>query len=158
VYLTKPVRKELLLQVILNLLQKEEKLHERILAGMQNETPFSSVDLPISKTDEAFLQRLVQFIEAHIADPQLDARLLAKEMTISRTILYTKVKALTGQSVHEFIRSIRLQNSLKLLLEGRLSISQVAFEVGFNSHSYFDKCFVKQYKMGPREYINTRIR
>jgi AraC-like DNA-binding protein len=66
------------------------------------------------------------------------------------------VKTLTGQTVHEFIKSIRLKKSLRLLLEGRLSISQVAYEVGFNSHSYFDKCFARQYQMGPKEYINKK--
>jgi AraC-like DNA-binding protein len=99
---------------------------------------------------------MVQYIEAHISDTNLDARVLSKELATSRSILYTKVKSLTGQTVHEFIKSIRLKRSLRLLLEGDVSISQVAIEVGFNSHSYFDKCFVKQYKMGPKEYVNRK--
>jgi signal transduction histidine kinase/ligand-binding sensor domain-containing protein/DNA-binding response OmpR family regulator len=156
VYLTKPVKKELLIQVILNLLNKQERLHEHVWQNMQEETPFQAANLAISKLDEEFLQKLVQFIEENIADPNLDARLLSREMATSRTILYTKVKTLTGQTVHEFIKSIRLKRSLPLLLEGRLSINQVAYEVGFNSHSYFDKCFAKQYKMGPKEYINKK--
>jgi AraC-like DNA-binding protein len=75
---------------------------------------------------------------------------------MSRSVLYAKIKSLTGQSVHEFIKSIRLKQSLKLLLEGTMNISQIALEVGFNSHSYFDKCFVKQYGVGPKEYIAKR--
>ena len=60
-------------------------------------------------------------------------------------------------TVHEFIKSVRLRKSVKLLLEGRLSITQVAFEVGFSSRSYFDRCFVKQYKLAPREYVNNYL-
>jgi AraC-like DNA-binding protein len=75
---------------------------------------------------------------------------------MSRSVLYAKIKSLTGQSVHEFIKSIRLKRSLKLLLDGTMNISQIALEVGFNSHSYFDKCFVKQYGMGPKEYVAKR--
>ena len=72
---------------------------------------------------------------------------------MSRTVLYAKIKTLTGQSVHEFIKSIRLKRSVILLLEGKLNISQIAIEVGFNSHSYFDKCFTKHYGVGPKEYV-----
>ncbi len=156
VYLTKPVKKELLIQVMLNLLQRQEKRQTAIREQLQAAAPFQSEGLSLSASDEDFLQRLVHFIEAHLADPNLDARVLSKEMAVSRTVLYAKVKTLTGQTVHEFIKSIRLKKSLKLLLEGKLSISQVALEVGFNSHSYFDKCFVKQYKMGPKEYVNRQ--
>lgn len=156
VYLTKPVKKELLIQVVLNLLQKQEKLQTSIREQMEDDAPFQAEGLSLSKSDEEFLSRMVQYIEAHISDTNLDARVLSKELATSRSILYTKVKSLTGQTVHEFIKSIRLKRSLRLLLEGDVSISQVAIEVGFNSHSYFDKCFLKQYKMGPKEYVNRK--
>jgi AraC-like DNA-binding protein len=63
---------------------------------------------------------------------------------------------LAKDALHEFIKTIRLRKSIRYLPEGALTVSQVAYEVGFNSHSYFDKCFIKQYKMGPKEYINRR--
>lgn len=156
VYLTKPVKKELLIQVILNLLQIQEKLHANVLANILHDKPFHSDAASINKLDEKFLNQIVDLIEESITDPALDARFICKKMNTSRTVLYSKIKALTGQTVHEFIKSIRLRKSLHLLLEGQLSINQVAFEVGFNSHSYFDKCFIKEFKMGPKEYINKK--
>jgi len=77
-------------------------------------------------------------------------------MAVSLTVLYSKIKTLTGQSAREFIKSIRLKKSLTLLLDGRSSINQVALEVGFNSYYYFNKCFVKQYGTGTKEYINKK--
>ena len=127
-------------------------MRESILNGNTIHTE----DLAVNKRDEEFLNRLIYFINNNIADATLDARNISEEFGISRSVLYTKIKALTGQSVHEFVKSIRLKQSLKLLLEGRHTISQVALEVGFNSHSYFDKCFVKQYGVGPKEYVAKR--
>jgi ligand-binding sensor domain-containing protein/signal transduction histidine kinase/CheY-like chemotaxis protein/AraC-like DNA-binding protein len=155
-YLSKPVRKEILIQVILNLIQNQEKLRDRMRESILNGNTVHTEDLAVNKRDEEFLNRLIDFINNNIADATLDARNISEEFGISRSVLYTKIKALTGQSVHEFVKSIRLKQSLKLLLEGRHTISQVALEVGFNSHSYFDKCFVKQYGVGPKEYVAKR--
>ncbi|HVW62966.1 MAG TPA: AraC family transcriptional regulator [Puia sp.] len=113
---------------------------------------------PLSRTDVIFLHRVIKFIEDNISDADLDAQRICKEMAVSRTVLYSRIKLLTGKSVHGLIRMVRLQQSVRLLLEGEMSISQVAFEVGFNSHSYFDKCFARQYGMGPKEYINRKRR
>jgi YesN/AraC family two-component response regulator len=141
-YLTKPVKKELLLQIILNLIHKQEQLYPETIT--------------MNKPDEEFLHNLVKFIESNIADNDLDATRICKEMNISRSVLYTKMKTLTKQTVHEFIKTVRLQKSLGLLLEGRLTISQIASEVGFSSHSYFDRCFVKLYGRGPKEYVTDK--
>ncbi|WEK37461.1 MAG: two-component regulator propeller domain-containing protein [Candidatus Pseudobacter hemicellulosilyticus] len=158
VYLTKPIKKELLIQVILNSLFSQERNHVKLVENMMTSEgmPAPGAGMSMNKADEEFLQKTVAFIEAHLSDLSLDARQICRELAISRTVLYAKIKALTGQSVHEFIKSIRLRKSVLLLLEGKLSINQVAFEVGFNSHSYFDKCFVKQYGVGPKEYIRRR--
>lgn len=156
IYLTKPVKKELLIQVVLNLLQNQERQRDRIFETLMGDNYLQADTAAINKLDEAFLNKLIKAIEANISEPNLDAKFLCKEMTTSRTVLYTKLKTLTGQTVHEFIKSIRLKKSIRLLLDGELPVSQVAFEVGFNSHSYFDKCFTKQYKMGPKEYISKR--
>jgi YesN/AraC family two-component response regulator len=156
VYLTKPVKKELFIQVIINFIQSQEKLRSRIQESILSNTTFQPEEGTLNKLDEEFLQKLVAFIEANLSDPNIDARSICEELGISRTVLYAKLKSLTGQSVHEFIKSIRLKKSITYLLEGKLNISQVALEVGFNSHSYFDKCFVKQYGIGPKEYLNRR--
>ena len=73
-------------------------------------------------------------------------------MSVSRSVLYAKFKTLTGQGVHDYIKNIRLVESLKLLKQGRLTISQIAYEVGFNSISYYSKSFSKEMKMSPKQY------
>lgn len=148
VYLTKPVPKELLFQVIYNFLRTQEKIHQQIL----NSNNFFPDDIAINKVDEEFLNHLVKLIEENLSDPGLDYKLLCERTALSRTVLYSKVKTLTGQGVHEFIRSIRLRKSLSLLRERKLNVSQVAYEVGFNSQSYFNKCFYKQFNISPKDY------
>lgn len=148
IYLTKPARKELLFQVIYNFLRAQEKIHQQIL----NSNNYFPDDVAINKVDEEFLNQIVGIVEANLSDPELDYTLLCDETALSRTVLYAKIKTLTGQGVHEFIRSIRLKKSLTLLREKKLNISQIAYEVGFNSHSYFNKCFFKQYNISPKDY------
>ncbi|HYC84248.1 MAG TPA: response regulator, partial [Chryseosolibacter sp.] len=153
IYLTKPVRKEVFIQVVMNLIGHQEKVREKIHACILSETEFQKEHLSINGLDEEFLKRVVVCIEQNISDASIDARTICNEVGMSRTVLYAKIKSLTGQSVHEFIKGIRLKHSLRLLMAGRLTINQVAIEVGFSSHSYFDKCFIKQYGMGPKEYV-----
>jgi CheY-like chemotaxis protein len=148
VYLTKPVSKELLFQVTYNFIQAQERIHQHLLSSNGS----FPEDISINKVDEEFLTQVVAIVEKNLSDPQLDYKVLCEETALSRTVLYSKIKTLTGQGVHEFIRSIRLKKSLLFLREKKLSISQVAFEVGFNSHSYFNKCFIKQYKIAPKDY------
>jgi ligand-binding sensor domain-containing protein/signal transduction histidine kinase/CheY-like chemotaxis protein/AraC-like DNA-binding protein len=155
-YLTKPLKKEVLLQVILNFINAQERLHEKLLERIVTDEPLGSNDAILTKLDDEFLNKLVGFIEQNISDASLDAKMISKELGVSRTVLYAKIKNLTGQTVHGLVKSIKLRRSVKLLLEGRLSISQIAFEVGFNSHSYFDKCFHQQYGMGPKEYLQKK--
>lgn len=155
-YLTKPVKPEVLMQVLLNFLQKQDNIYQRVREQIFNDTPLPADSSMLSDVDQQFLHDLIKFIEANMANQDLDAKLISKALCVSRTVLYHKVKSLTGQTVHEFIKAIRLRKSVQLLMEGNLNINQVAFEVGFNSHSYFDKCFMKQYGSGPREYISRK--
>ncbi|CAL1518811.1 two-component regulator propeller domain-containing protein [Chitinophaga sp. MM2321] len=152
-YLTKPIKKEVLLQVLLNFLQKQDTIYQRVRDQIFNDTPLPADSHMISDMDQQFLHDLIHFIEANMSNAELDAKLISKALCVSRTVLYNKVKSLAGQTVHEFIKAIRLRKGVQLLLEGNLTINQVAFEVGFNSHSYFDKCFIKQYGVGPKEFI-----
>jgi signal transduction histidine kinase/DNA-binding NarL/FixJ family response regulator len=153
VYLTKPVKKELLIQVILNFIQNQEKMWEKVQDNILDANAVIPHDPSMSKLDEEFINKLVEYVENNISDPNIDSKSIGDHLAVSRTVLYSKIKALTGQGVHEFIKSIRLKKSLKLLLEGKYTISQVTMEVGFSSHSYFNKCFIKQYGMPPKEYI-----
>ena len=83
---------------------------------------------------------------------------LASELNISRMGLHRKIKALTGQSTGEFIRTVRLKRACELLQNPEKNISEVCYEVGFNSPSYFSTCFTEMYKMTPSEYKTAKTK
>ena len=95
------------------------------------------------------------FIEENLSLADLDYKKLSEHAAMSRTVLYGKFKTLTGMGVHDFIKNIRLKNALKHLQEGKLNISQIAYEVGFATPSYFSKSFTRQYKLTPKEYVGS---
>ncbi|WP_170132765.1 helix-turn-helix transcriptional regulator [Pedobacter cryoconitis] len=98
------------------------------------------------------LNRLLIFIEANIRDTSLNATVICDHLGVSRTVLYVRLRNSTCQTLHEFIKSVRLKRSLLLLQEERLNIGQIAYEVGFSSHSYFDRCFVDYFGFRPKDY------
>lgn len=150
IYLTKPVSKEMLFQVFFNIVNSQEKIRQRI----SKSTELYLSDFNINKLDEEFLEKVVKFIEENVSSPELNHKRLCEISAMSRTVLYAKIKSITGEGVHEFIRTIRLKKSIQLLLEGKYTVTQVAYEVGFNSVSYFIRCFIKQYNMSPKEYVS----
>lgn len=107
----------------------------------------------ISGVDQNLLIRINTYIHENLSDANLDANRLCSEVGVSRTVLYSKIKSITGLSVHEYIKSIRLKASIELLKRGEMKINQIAYEVGFNSASYYIRSFSKQYGSSPREYI-----
>ena len=112
--------------------------------------------ISITDIDEKFLERAIEIIEKHISDSKFNAEILSKKVGMSRMQLYRKLRGLTDQTVHEFIRSIRLKRAVQLLEEKRMTITEVAYEVGFNDLTYFARCFRKQYNKSPSEYISTK--
>jgi CheY-like chemotaxis protein/AraC-like DNA-binding protein len=154
IYLTKPVRKELFIRVILNLITRQEKLQLKLQQSIIGDETFDPKGNVLNALDQLLLEKIVKFIESRFSDSGLDAHQICMEVGTSRTVLYAKLKSLTGKSVNELIKSIRLKKSIPMIIEGSLSISQIAVDTGFNSHSYFDKCFTRQYGVGPKEYIS----
>lgn len=150
VYLTKPVKKKLLFQVIFNLLDNQEKIRRKIL----DTNGFLTNDPVLNKSDLEFLDRVIDIIELNIDDPALSFKTITDGMAMSKTVVYNKLKSITGLGIQEFIKSIRLKKSLKYLSEGKLSINEIAQRVGFNSQSYFNKCFIKQFNVTPKAYMN----
>lgn len=155
VYLEKPIKNQVLIKLMANLLIRLEKQRQLLVEQVMNEYPLAMTSSGLNPSDDQFIRNLVAAIENRLSDTELDAQVLAKQLGVSRSVLYGKVKTLTGHTVHEFIKLVRLRKSVKLLMDGNLSITQIAFEVGFNSRSYFDRCFARQFKMAPREYVNA---
>lgn len=151
-YLTKPLdRRALLDKIVLYFAQQEKKI-QRYLFESDGDVG-SITDNPINK---AFLEKMVGIIEEHLANPELNADMLCAEMGMSRSSLYRKLKSLTSHSVNDFIRNIRFKKSLELLKERQLNISQVAYEVGFSSLSYFTSSFKKHFGFSPSDLQRKR--
>lgn len=109
--------------------------------------------LPISEEDKTFLQRLDEITAANLNNSQFGVNELAKEIGMSRSNVHRKLKTINNQSLSQFIRETRLKAALKLLKENKLTVSEIAYDVGFGSPSYFIKCFHEYFGCAPGEYL-----
>ena len=113
--------------------------------------PKPSSGVSKNPANDAFLRKLTEEVEANMRNEQFSVEELADRMCMSRSHLHRKLKQSTGQSVNQFIREHRLQRAMLILREGDKTVSQVAFEVGFGSPSYFTTCFTEYYGYPPGE-------
>ncbi len=106
--------------------------------------------------DKDFLQKAILSVFQNLSDPNFGIKELSYEMNSSRSSLYIKIRILTGKTVNEFINSIRLEQAKLLLKNESLNISEIAYKVGFRSHSYFTKCFHEKFGKSPKEFIKRQ--
>jgi ligand-binding sensor domain-containing protein/signal transduction histidine kinase/DNA-binding response OmpR family regulator len=148
-YIIKPFKWKHVLAVVRNLLESRSTLKNKFA-----EQPFTTgTSLTTNNRDRKFMERVVEIIEERITDSQLSVEELSKDMNMSRSSLHKKLKSLSGYVPNEFIRLIRLKHAAKLILSNEYSISEISYMSGFNSHSYFSKCFVNQFKIPPSEFL-----
>ena len=102
--------------------------------------------------DEVMMNQLMQYIEQHIADEDLRIEDMAEAVNMGRTVFYGKVKSLVGMSPSDFLRQVRMQRAVQLVEKSHMTISEVAYAIGFTDPKYFTKCFKKQTGMTPSEY------
>jgi transcriptional regulator GlxA family with amidase domain len=107
----------------------------------------------ISSPDERFLQKAIEVVENNISDSDLDIESFSLKVGVSRMQLYRKLHALTDMTVKEFIRHIRLKRAAQLLIQQKMNVSEVAYDVGFKDLSHFRKCFKREYGMSASEYV-----
>jgi signal transduction histidine kinase/DNA-binding response OmpR family regulator/ligand-binding sensor domain-containing protein len=147
-YLTKPFNKNELLLKVRNGITRQQKLREKLRADLISTAP----KVRVLSADEQFLDKVKGCIVARLSDEQLSVESLAEEIGLSRVQLYRKITALTGLSVNELIRKLRLQRASQLLEQKWGPVSQVAYEVGFSNLSYFSKVFKEEFGVLPSEY------
>jgi len=147
-YLIKPFDSTELRVRVKNLIAQRKKLRERFARQMV----LHQHDMNVPAPDEAFIARSIELIESRMEDAGLSVELLGSEMGFSRSQFYRKVLALTGKTPSQFISVIRLKFAARLLKTDDITVSEIAFRVGFSSPSYFHKCFRDQYGMTPTEY------
>lgn len=152
VYLTKPFSSDVLIVNINNLISNREKL--RLI--FQNENILEPSRITVTSIDEKFILKLKQAVEENIQDQQLTLESLATQLGVSRAQLFRKVKALTGLTPNNFIKSIRIKFAAELLKDERFQMSEVAFLSGFKEASYFSRVFKEAYGCSPKEYKNSQ--
>ena len=140
-YLTKPFEVEMLMEIISNRLKNREYIKKRYLhtgiIPVPKETTFSQVD-------ESFLLKVNKTIQENLSNTNLDIQFICKEIGLSRTSLYTKLKALTGIGANDYINKFRIEKALTLIANTEMTFTEISEEVGFTSPSYFSTAF-KQY-------------
>lgn len=147
-YMEKPFSIQYLRACVRNLLTSREMLKKKF-----SELPFVPLkSIAINKTEEDFLEQMNTVIEKNIANQELSIDMLAKELCISRSGLFAKVKTMTDVTPNELIQLIRLKTAARLLTETNMRINEVAYSVGFNNPSYFAKCFQKQFGAKPGDF------
>lgn len=147
-YIVKPYSIDYLKVRIENLMSNRNKIKEAY-----RHSPESSVDdIAYSKADEEFLNKLVEIIHQHLNEDGLNVDSLAQMLNMSRATLYRKLKNVSELTPNEFIRLVRLKKAAELLKKREYRINEIVFIVGFNSVSYFAKCFYKQFGVLPKDY------
>ncbi|NHA02169.1 response regulator [Mucilaginibacter sp. HC2] len=165
VYLSKPFSIEILLLQVNNVLTASERIRQsfnrklkatqesdevKIVSNADNQQKIKKL---VDSIDNEFLSKVIRIIEADIDNLEFGVPELAKAVAMSQPILYKKMNALTGMSVNDFIKSIKMNNATILLQSKRYTINEIAYMVGFSDRKYFSKEFKKQYGKTPSEFI-----
>ncbi|MCL7762503.1 ATP-binding protein [Polaribacter sp. Z014] len=151
-YIRKPFDVEILDLKLNNILNYREELRSKF----NLEITLQPKEITVTSVDERFLQQAMEVVEKHMTNTDFNVEMLIKEMGYSRTNLYTKFKEITGLSSSEFIRSIRLKRAVQLFEQSDLSVKEIMYMTGFNTASYFAKCFKKQFGVIPSEYVKQK--
>lgn len=145
-YLTKPFTGSLLLARIDNLIHSRTLLRSLFSGNSKEEEKEEEM---LGAQDQTFVTRLREVIRDNMGDSDFSVERIGEEIGLSRVQLYRKVKALTGQTPVELLRKARLERSRRLIEKTEKSVSEIAYEVGFTSPSYFNKCFKDEFGISP---------
>ena len=152
-YITKPFHSKVLLARIENLLRQRQLLKNLYQGAQEAEKEISESHL--EDRDKQFLKQLQAIIQKNLSDSEFGVEDMGRQIGLSRVQLYRKVKAMTGSSVVDLLRKARLVKARRLLETRSMSVSEVAYEVGFSAPSYFTKCFKEEYGMLPGDVGNV---
>ena len=147
-YVTKPFSAPVLKARVLNLLNSRRLLYERFA----QEVTMEPRELKMTTLDTELLEKALEIVETHMEDPEFDVDAFAKQMHMSRSTLYRKIRGITGQPVKGFLRIQRLKRAAQLLTEVGYNVSEASLRVGFLDRNYFSRAFKQQFGMSPSEY------
>jgi len=150
-YIAKPVSIDLLMLTVNNLFEQNRKLKEKYTGDYYAE----ATELAHSAKDREFIEKLIALIEANISDPDMDVDFICNQIYTSRSALYKKIKAISGQSINEFIRTIRLKRAAYILTHEDITQNELVDRIGIQSVSYFQKAFKKEFGTTPTQFIQS---
>lgn len=148
-FITKPFDKDILIARVANLLKSRNTLQKYFF----NEITLKSDDFKVSNEFKEFLEKCIAITEKHLDNPEFNVKILAEELATSPSLLYRKVKSISGKSTNEFIRYIRLRKAAQLMVNTDYNINQTALLCGFNDVRYFREQFSKLFGIRPSDYI-----
>ncbi len=149
-YITKPFNLKLLFRQAFNLIQSRRELY----AQFSQDVYIMPKKMANNEIDQMFLQKTIDYILSNITDSRLSIEDLAHHLKMSHSNIYRKIKALTGNTIMEFIRIVRLKEALKLMDLKKYNLAEISYMTGFTSPSYFAKSFREYYSKPPSEYLN----
>ena len=149
-YIPKPFHPEHLFIRIEKLIERMDIIRKKFREF--NELEITPMSTGIGEKDDDFFSKITQCIQAHLAEPEFNAETIADEVGMSKASLYKKVKTITGLTPHGLIKQYRLRRAAELLRNSDLSVSEVIYETGFNSRSYFYKSFNDMFQCHPKDY------
>jgi signal transduction histidine kinase/ligand-binding sensor domain-containing protein/CheY-like chemotaxis protein len=151
-YLTKPFRLDTLRLQLTNIVERRKRMQAQFRRDIITEPS----EVTVTHVDEAFLKQAMDIVEENMSNTDFSVEQMVRDMGVSRSKLYLKLKALTGQSTSEFIRSVRLKRAARLMENSGYSVKEVMYKTGFNTASYFSKCFRQQFGVVPSEYLRRQ--
>lgn len=151
-YIAKPFSISLLKIRIRNLFASREQMKEIY----SKKFSLGSLGIEVESADQTFMDKYVEIVKNNFRNSNLDVDMICQEMGMSRANFYKKLKTITDLSPAEMIRNIRLESAARLLKETKLTMSEVAAQVGFSSNSYFGSCFKTLYGISPKEFQNAK--
>jgi DNA-binding response OmpR family regulator/anti-sigma regulatory factor (Ser/Thr protein kinase) len=153
-YVTKPFNFEILQARIRNLLVQQEAFRKAFGKKME----VAPGDIQITSLDEKLIKQAIQVVEKNMANADFSVEELSRELGMSRVHLYKKLLSLTGKSPIEFIRTVRLKRAAQLLEKSQLTVSEIAYQVGFNNPKYFTKYFKEEFQVLPSLYVARKLK
>jgi len=151
-YITKPFSFEMLESRMNNLIEQRE----RIRNAFQKYFKIEPGEIGITSLDEKLIAKALKLVEENMENPEFSVEKLSRELGMSRVHLYKKLTALTGKTPIEFIRIMRLKRAAQLLGKSQLTVSEIAYEVGFNDPRYFSRYFKTEFGILPSQYVNSK--
>ena len=149
-YIPKPFNEELLKIRVRKLIENREKLKEYFKKNLT----FGEKKENLTEIDKSLMSKFRQIVEESITDSELSVDAIGLELGMSRVQLYRKIKSLTNYAPNELVRNIRLKKAEHLIISSNKNISEIAYETGFSSPSYFSKCFREYFNESPTDFMN----